>query len=75
MQQVFNNIFANSYKYADTNINVKEQLKRGSNTKGIDGAGLYIYDYCIKNMRGRLDIENGQCGLKATVRIALNSTI
>lgn len=105
LQQVFDNIFANSYKYADTNINVavyledkyltvciedygggidepelpllKEKFKRGSNTKDIDGAGLglYISDYCMKNMRGRLDIENGQCGLKATVRIAISSTI
>lgn len=105
LQQVFDNIFANSYKYADTNINVavcledkyltvciedygggigepelpllKEKFKRGSNTKDIDGAGLglYISDYCMKNMRGRLDIENGQCGLKANVRIALSSTI
>lgn len=105
LQQVFDNIFANSYKYADTNMNVavcledkylmvciedygggigepelpllKEKFKRGSNTKDIDGAGLglYIADYCMKNMRGRLDIENGQCGLKATVRIALGSTI
>lgn len=105
LQQVFDNIFANSYKYADTNINVtvcmegkyltvciedygggideselpllKEKFKRGSNTKDIDGAGLglYISDYCMERMRGRLDIENGQSGLKATVCIALSSTI
>ncbi len=105
LQQVFDNLFANSYKYADTNIEVsvwieedymtvsmedhgggvdvselpllKEKFKRGSNTKGIDGAGLglYISDYCMKKMRGRLDIENGQNGLKATVWIALSSTI
>lgn len=105
LQQVFDNIFANSYKYADTNINVtvymkekylnvciedygggideselqllKEKFKRGSNTKNIDGAGLglYISDYCMERMRGRLDIENGQSGLKATVLIALDSTI
>lgn len=105
LQQVFDNIFANSYKYADTNINVavrledkylvvciedygggigepelpllKEKFKRGSNTKDIEGAGLglYISDYCMKNMGGRLDVENGQRGLKVTVRIALSSTI
>lgn len=105
LQQVFDNIFANSYKYADTNINVvvcmeekyltvciedygggideselpllKEKFKRGSNTKNIDGAGLglYISDYCMERMLGRLDIENGQSGLKATVWIALDSTI
>lgn len=105
LQQVFDNIFANSYKYADTKINVtvcmedkyltvcledygggideielpflKEKFKRGSNTKNISGAGLglYISDYCMKKMCGRLDIENGHYGLKATVWIALNSTI
>ena len=101
LQQVFDNLFANSYKYADTKINVavytedhylavsiedygggiskselpllKEKFKRGSNTKNMEGAGLglYIADYCMKEMQGRLDIENGSTGLKATVRIAL----
>ncbi|MDE7326488.1 MAG: ATP-binding protein, partial [Lachnospiraceae bacterium] len=105
LQQVFDNIFANSYKYADTNINVtvrmeekyltvciedcgggideselpllKEKFKRGSNTRNIDGAGLglYISDYCMEKMLGRLNISNGQRGLKATVWIALSSTI
>lgn len=105
LQQVFDNIFANSYKYADTKINVtvsmedqhlavciedygggtdemdipflKEKFKRGSNTKNISGAGLglYISDYCMKQMCGQLDIENGSTGLKATVRIMLSSTI
>lgn len=105
LQQVLDNIFANSYKYANTGINVtvymeagyltvciedsgggvdesdlpllKEKFKRGSNTKNIEGAGLglYISDYCMKEMRGRLEIENGRTGLKATVRIALSSTI
>lgn len=105
LQQVFDNIFANSYKYADTKINItvgteehyltvcmedhgggideaelpllKEKFKRGSNTKDIEGAGLglYISDYCMKKMQGRLDIENGLTGLKVTVRIALDHTI
>lgn len=105
LQQVFDNLFANSYKYADTKIEadvwieenylavsvedhgggvdaselplLKEKFKRGSNTKDIEGAGLglYISDYCMKNMRGRLDMENGSTGLKATVRIALDRTI
>lgn len=105
LQQVFDNIFFNSYKYADTNINVticiedmyltvciedygggigeselpllKEKFKRGSNTKDTDGAGLglYIADSCMERMRGRLELENGQSGLKATVWIALSSTI
>lgn len=105
LQQVFDNIFANSYKYADTKIDVtidtvdnyltvciedygggvdeselpllKEKFKRGSNAGNIDGAGLglYISDYCMKEMRGRLQIENGSNGLRASVWIALSSTI
>lgn len=105
LQQVFDNLFANSYKYADTKIEVavwieenflavsmedhgggvdaselpllKEKFKRGSNTKDIEGAGLglYISDFCMKKMQGRLDIENGLTGLKVTVRIAFSSTI
>ena len=101
LQQVFDNIFANSYKYADTAINVavyleenylviciedsgggireselpllKEKFKRGSNTKDIEGAGLglYIADHCMKRMEGRLEIENGTKGLRATVGVAL----
>lgn len=105
LQQVFDNIFANSYKYANTKIEVtirkesrylaisvedygggvkaeelpllKEKFKRGSNTKNIDGAGLglYISDYCMKQMKGQLDIENGENGLKATVLIAISGPI
>lgn len=105
LQQVFDNLFANSYKYANTKINVtvqkknhylsicmeddgggvkeeeipliKEKFKRGSNTEGIEGAGLglYISDYCMKQMQGRLDIENGEHGLKVTVLIAMSGTI
>ncbi len=105
LQQVFDNLFANSYKYANTEIEVaawiedsclavsvedrgggvdeselpllKEKFRRGGNTKNIEGAGLglYISDFCMKKMRGRLDIENGSTGLKATVWIALSSTI
>ncbi len=105
LQQVFDNLFANSYKYAGTKIEVgvclldnyltvtiedhgggvneaeipflKEKFRRGSNTKGMEGAGLglYIADYCMKEMQGRLDMENGSTGLKATVWIALHSGI
>lgn len=103
LQQVFDNIFANSYKYADTKISVtvctedayltvsiedhgggideselpllKEKFKRGSNARDIEGAGLglYIADYCMKKMKGRLDIVNGSTGLKATVYIKYDS--
>lgn len=105
LQQVFDNLFANSYKYADTKIDLtlgiegnfltvgmedygggvdaselpllKEKFKRGSNAKNIEGAGLglYISDYCMRNMRGGLDIENGRNGLRVIVRIALVSAI
>ena len=105
LQQVFDNLFANSYKYADTQITVtagledrclavriedrgggveeaelpllKEKFKRGGNAKNIEGAGLglYIADTCMKKMRGELELENGQAGLRATVRIAPSSAI
>lgn len=56
---------------------LKEKFKRGGNAKNIEGAGLglYIADTCMKKMRGELELENGQAGLRATVRIALSSAI
>lgn len=105
LQQVFDNIFANSYKYADTDINVKtavnggrlaveiedlgggvraeelpllkEKWGRGSNTKGIDGAGLglYISDRFMREMKGELAVENGENGLKITVFIMLSHIV
>ena len=102
LQQVFDNLFSNSYKYAGTEIDVtaeldgeflaicvedsgggvpeaelpylKEKFRRGSNTKGREGAGLglYICDHCMKNMGGRLILENGPSGLRAVVQIALS---
>ncbi len=99
LQQVFDNIFANSYKYANTAIIVatekhhnfvniiiedfgggvlqdelhtlKEKYKRGINAKNTEGAGLglYISDYFMKAMQGELNIENGEHGLKVTVKI------
>ena len=105
LQQVFDNIFSNSYKYACTKIDVtvalkegyltvnvedygggvsdqelhhlKEKFNRGANAKDIEGAGLglYIADHCMREMRGRLELENGASGLKATVWIALSHGI
>lgn len=102
LQQVFDNIFANSYKYANTQICVsverdenqlgviiedfgggvqkeelpvlKEKFKRGSNSANTEGAGLglYISDYLLNKMHGKLTIENGTHGLKATISILLS---
>lgn len=101
LQQVFDNLFANSYKYAGTEISVaavggenslgiiiedcgggvppeelpliREKFRRGGNSAGVEGAGLglYISDYFMKGMRGSLEIENGEKGLKATVIISI----
>ncbi|MCR5060687.1 MAG: HAMP domain-containing histidine kinase [Saccharofermentans sp.] len=94
MQQSLDNIFMNSYKYADTKITVtadegedkdyliltirdygdgvpeselpllKEKYNRGSNCKDKDGAGLglYLTDYFITNMNGRMRLENAEPG-------------
>lgn len=105
LQQVFDNIFANSYKYANTEIQIKadreaasllvsiedsgggvseeelpllkEKFKRGSNTKEKEGAGLglYISDYFMKEMGGELFLENGEKGLKVTVKLLLSGGI
>ena len=102
LQEVFDNIFANSYKYAGTEIDVeaelaedclkvcvedrgggvaeaelphlKEKFRRGGNAEGIEGAGLglYIADHCMREMGGRLTLENGTSGLKMSVWIALS---
>lgn len=102
LQQVFDNIFANSYKYANTKIEItvfreedalavviedygggvnveelpfiKEKFKRAGNAKSMEGAGLglYISDYFMKEMHGKLCLENGRNGLKVSVRIPLS---
>ena len=89
LQQVFDNIFMNSYKYADTDISVrsaiekeyllieikdkgpgvkpeelsllKEKYKRGSNSEGKEGAGLglYLSNYFIETMGGRMQLDSG----------------
>ncbi len=105
LQQVFDNIFANSYKYARTEIIVtaqkadnyiviriedygggvsaeelpvlKEKFKRGSNAENTEGAGLglFISDYFMKEMQGELKIENGEHGIKVTVKLLLSGKI
>ncbi len=105
LQQVFDNIFANSYKYAKTEIIVtaqkadhyiviriedygggvpaeelpvlKEKFKRGSNAENTEGAGLglFISDYFMKEMQGELKIENGEHGIKVTVKLLLSGKI
>lgn len=104
LQQVFDNLFANSYKYADTAIFVtislenlrlivgiedegggvsakelpflKEKFRRGENAGHVEGAGLglFISDYFMKEMKGELLLENGETGLKASVKIPLSGT-
>ena len=102
LQQVFDNIFNNSYKYADTDVAVsvakdgerlavaiedngggvpadelpalKEKYKRGGNSVNVEGAGLglYISDYFMNAMSGKLKVENGEHGLRITVFVALS---
>lgn len=92
LQQSFDNIFMNSYKYADTDIDVrsyleeeylvieisdkgpgvsevelpllKEKYKRGSGAISKDGAGLglYLTDYFLTNMDGKLELKNREPG-------------
>ncbi|MCI8513900.1 MAG: HAMP domain-containing histidine kinase [Lachnospiraceae bacterium] len=105
LQQVFDNIFANSYKYAGTSVFtsvslrncrlivcmedsgdgvpaeelpfLKEKFRRGKNAGRIEGAGLglYISDYFMKGMDGELLLENGETGLKVSVKIPLSGTV
>ena len=97
IQQVFDNIFMNSYKYADTAMKVsselkdeylvirisdegpgvkpeelpllKEKYKRGSNSENKDGAGLglYLANYFMEKMDGKLELKNLEKGLEAAV--------
>ncbi len=56
---------------------LKEKFKRGSNSANTEGAGLglYIPDYFMKEMKGELNIENGEHGLKVTVTLNLSGKI
>jgi signal transduction histidine kinase len=88
LQQAFDNIFMNSYKYADTSIDVKVEendeyliitvsdfgegvskdelpllkgkYNRGSNITEKEGAGLglYLTDYFLTSMDGKLELES-----------------
>ena len=101
LQQVFDNIFMNSYKYADTSINVaaetagdylviriadegpgvneeeipllKEKFRRGSNASDKDGAGLglFLADYFMDKMDGKLGLRNLEKGFEVSVYIRI----
>lgn len=101
LQQVFDNIFMNSYKYADTSIAVnaeltddylvirvsdegpgvkeeelhllKEKYRRGSNTSEKDGAGLglYLANYFMEKMDGKLGLKNLASGFEVTIYLRL----
>ncbi len=92
LQQAFDNIFMNSYKYANTEIAVKayekaeylvvkiadcgngvkdeelpllkEKYRRGSNISEKDGAGLglYLTNYFLQNMDGKIELKNENPG-------------
>ena len=53
---------------------IKEKFRRGSNAKEAEGAGLglYIADYFMKAMQGKLLVENGEKGLRVTVVIRMS---
>lgn len=95
LQQAFDNIFMNSYKYANTDISVdayeegeylvikiadfgdgvleeelpllKEKYRRGSNIIEKDGAGLglYLTNYFLEKMDGKLVLKNENPGFVA----------
>ena len=101
MQQTFDNVINNSYKYANTNIDInieliedylkvsirdygkgvdeldlpllKEKYKRGSNVTDEDGAGLglYLANYFMENMNGKLELANDEPGFKVILFIRL----
>lgn len=101
MQQILDNIINNSYKYANTKIDIdikqtteylivnfrdygkgvneldlpllKEKYKRGRDVKDKDGAGLglYLANYFIDNMNGKLELKNSNPGLIVTIYIRI----
>lgn len=101
LQQVFDNIFMNSYKYADTDISVasevsgdyliirvsdkgpgvkeeelpliREKYKRGSNASGNEGAGLglFLTEYFIEKMDGKMGLRNLNPGFEVSVYLRL----
>lgn len=104
LNQVISNIIFNSYKYADTEINVKgrfdsdnryllieiadkgpgvpedeleiitQKFKRGSNAGNNDGSGLglYISDYLMKKMDGRLTPKNIEGGFAVEIALKIS---
>ena len=54
---------------------LKEKFRRGSNAAGLEGAGLglYLSDYFMREMGGALEVQNGEKGLRVTVKIPLSA--
>ncbi|MDO5649754.1 MAG: HAMP domain-containing sensor histidine kinase [Gallicola sp.] len=101
LQQVFDNIIANSYKYAGTEIEVqgavfeqelqivfsdkgpgvsesdlpllKGKFYRGENSLKLQGSGLglYISNYFVQQMEGRLSCDNTTTGFAVTITLQL----
>jgi len=99
LQQALDNLFMNSYKYADTPIDVsvirdtdylkvkikdhgqgvsdeelpllKNKYERGANASDKDGAGLglYLTNYFMEHMEGKLILENEDDGFAAILCI------
>lgn len=101
LQQVFDNIISNSYKYAGTKIEISSSIEkdflkiairdfgegvkeeelpklqvkyfRGRNSEGKSGAGigLFVSDYFMENMGGKLVFQSASPGLCTTIYIKL----
>ena len=101
LQQVMDNVISNSYKYANTSIQIRfevnedfleveikdfgkgisqeevsfifNKFRRGKNAKGINGTGLglYISDYFMKQMGGKISCYNVADGFCVKLSLAL----
>ena len=48
---------------------IRQKFYRGDNVGDMPGSGLglYIVDYIVKEMKGRLDLYNSEMGLEAVI--------